>query len=233
MDGGMRHRPPTTARVAAVLSEGGLKQRRLAAVLVAAALCAPAASGTATYGKGDPVTINGRVTDAEGAPVAGVTVLLEVSRDKFRWRKLRKVKGNTLQVPVISSADGAYRHDWRWDGYYNTFALAVALPVPAPGGEALEVLHRFEITQPVMQGSPVEVPLALEDSSHLGWLRRFSDGRASAEEVRVYRELGRPDRVDLAADDAAAWWYFEAGKVYRFAAGLLGEIETFEPVTPP
>ena len=218
--------------------DGGLKPRPAAASLAAGAWLLAlwtlaASAGGATYGKGDTVTISGRVTDSEGAPVDGVTVLLEVSRTSFSWRKFRKVTGNTLQIPVISGADGRYRHDWRWDGYYNTFALVVALPVPARGGEELEALRRFEITQPVMQGSPVDVPLMIEDVRYLGWLRRFSDGRASAEEKRVYRELGRPDRIDFAGGDAAAWWYFAAGKVYRFAQGVLEEVETFDPVTPP
>ena len=217
--------------------DGGLRPRRRSARLATGA-CLLAlwtlAGGAAAagYGKGDTVTISGRVTGPEGAPVAGVTVLLEVSRTSFSWRKFRKVTGNTLQIPAISGTDGRYRHDWRWDGYYNTFALAVALPVPASGGEEL-VLRRFEITQPVMQGTPVDAPLVVEDVRYLGWLRRFSDGSASGEEKRVYRELGRPDRIDFSGGDAAAWWYFAAGKVYRFARGVLEEVETFDPVAPP
>ena len=221
--------------------DGGVRGARPVAVLAAAVLWAllwallwvlPAAAGPAAYGKGDPVTISGRVTGPEGRPIGQVTVLLEVSRNRFDWRRFRRATGDTLQIPVLSEADGQYRHDWRWDGYYDTFQLAVALPVPTAVGDAFEVLHRVEITQPVMQGSPVVVPIVVEDVRYLGWLRRFSDGSASAEEKRVYRELGRPDRLDFAGADAAAWWYFAAGKVYRFAAGELEEVETFDPVAP-
>lgn len=221
--------------------DGGVKGARSAAMLAAGALwglvwalawAPPVAAGAADYGKGDPVTISGRVSGPEGQPVGQVTVLLEVSRTRFDWRRFRRAKGSTLQIPVISAADGQYRHDWRWDGYYNTFELAVALPVPTGGGEAFEVLHRVEITQPVRQGSPVVVPIVVDDLRYLGWLRRFSDGSASAEEKRVYRDLGRPDRIDFAGADAAAWWYFAAGKVYRFAAGVLEEVESFDPVKP-
>lgn len=212
----------------------GRRGWRLAAVLAATSCCALATiAGAAPYGKGDTVTISGRVSDVDGAPVASVTVLLELSRNSFSWRKLRRVRGNTLQIPVISAADGQYRHDWRWDGFYNTFELVVALPVPAEGGEEFEVVRRFEITQPVMQGSPVTVPLVIRDARYLGWLRRFSDGSAGAEEKRVFRELGKPDRIDFAADDAAAWWYFAAGKVYRFAQGALEEVEAFDPIEAP
>ena len=99
-------------------------------------------------------------------------------------------------------------------------------------GKEFDVVRRFEITQPVMQGGPVEVPLVIEDVTYLEWLRRFSDGSASAEETRVYLDLGRPDRLDFTGE-RAAWWYFAAGKVYRFAAGALEEVESFDPVAPP
>ena len=209
--------------------DGGLRKRLLGSVLAAALLPAPAIADAA-YRKGDTVTISGQVTDPDGAPVGNVTVLLELSRTRFQLRSFRRVKGNTLRIPVIAAADGRYRHDWRWDGYYNTFALAVAMPVPREGRDDFEVLRRFEITQPVNQGGPVEVPLVIEDTTYLNWLRRFVDGRASSEEVRVFRELDTPDRIDHGTGDAWAWWYFEAGKVYRFRDGALEELETFEPV---
>ncbi len=43
--------------------------------------------------------------------------------------------------------------------------------------------------------------------------------------------MGRPDRFD-GEGETAAWWYFEAGKVYRFRAGALEQVEHFEPIKP-
>ncbi len=223
MDGGLK---------VGIAVGGRVRGGRLAVWFTLSFWVLAAAAGAASYDKGDTVTISGRVSDSAGQPVGRVTVLLEVSRTSFSWRKLRRTRGNILQIPVISEADGQYRHDWRWDGYYNTFELVVALPVPAAGGEKLEEVRRFEITQPVLQGSPVVVPLVIEDAAYLGWLRRFSDGSASAEEVRVLVDLGKPDRLDFEGDDAA-WWYFAAGKVYRFDGGVLDEVESFDPVASP
>jgi len=193
----------------------------------------PAFAARAPYSKGDPVTITGRVTDSDGKPVANVTVLLELSRKAFQLRKLRRIKGNTLRVPVNTTADGGFRHDWQWDGYYNTFELAVAMPTLRGGHDQFEVIHRTEITQPILQGRPVNHPIVLEDTSYLEWFRRFLDGRASAEEKRVFDEMGRPGRIDVHGDEAYAWWYFEAGKVYRFRAGALEQIEPFDPIGSP
>lgn len=207
--------------------------RATLAMLAALALAlpwAPDAGAEARYRKGDTVTISGRVTNPSGKPLAGVTVLLELSRTSFKLREMRRTKTNTLRIPAITDADGRYRHDWRWDGFYNTFELAAAMPVRTEGGDDFEVLKRVEITQPVGQGSPVETPIVVENTVYLDWLRRFLDGRASSEEKRVFREMGKPDRIDRREGDSWAWWYFEAGKVYRFAGGALEEVETFEPV---
>lgn len=194
-------------------------------------LAAPAADARGPYKKGDHISISGRVTDGEGRALSQVTVLLELSRTSFRLTRFQRVKSDTLKIPVIADARGRYEHTWRWDGYYNTFELAVALP--AGRDDAFEVVHRFEITSQVEQGSPVSVPLVVEDTSYLSWLRRFVDGQASAEEHRVFEEMGRPGRIDSHGDEVYAWWYFEAGKVYRFRDGEIEQIEPFEPIKQP
>ncbi len=207
--------------------------RPLIAVLACALLWgADAAECKAPYKKGDHVAISGKVTDGGGQSVGQVTVLLELSRTGFRLSRFKRVKSDTLQIPVIASSDGRYEHTWRWDGYYNTFELAVALPVRQGGRDAFEVVHRLEITPQVEQGSPVTVPLVVKDTAYLRWLSRFVDGRAGAEERRVFEQLGRPDRIDSHGEEVFAWWYFEAGKVYRFRDGEIEQIEPFEPIKP-
>ncbi|MEM7587275.1 MAG: hypothetical protein AAF560_28065 [Acidobacteriota bacterium] len=206
--------------------------RWLVAVLTAALVC-PISAADYRYSKGDDVTIQGRVVDSNGVGVASATVLLELSRTKFQILQFKKVKSSTLRIPVTSGDQGQYLHKWRWDGFYNTFELAVAMPVTIDGREDYEVVHRVEITPQVRQGSPVEASLVLQDTDYLEWLRRFSNGLASSEEKRIFQELGRPDRIDAYDEGAFAWWYFQIGKVYRFRKGEIEQIEPFDPIQPP
>ncbi len=213
--------------------------RLLVAVLAAALLWAPLTAAGSVHRKGDHVLFSGQVTGADGGlPVGNVTVLLELSRNSFSLRRFKQVKKNTLRIPVTATVDGQYFHDWRWDGYYNTFELAVA--VPSPDGD-YEVLYRADVTKRVRESAPQEeggrsfavvTPLVIQGIGDLGWLRRLLSDDAGDEEKRVFREMGRPDRVDVHDGGAAAWWYFEAGKVYRFRDGALEQVEHFEPIQP-
>ncbi len=191
-----------------------------------------------TLRKGDHVLFSGQVTGTDGNPVGNVTVLLELSRTSFNIRRFKKVKKNTLRVPVTTTVDGRYLHDWRWDGYYNTFELAVAIP---EGRDDFEILHRVDVTDKVREGVlpkdgirnlAVVTPLVVEGTGDLGWLRELVGGTAGEDERRIFREMGQPDRVDRHEDGASAWWYFEAGKVYRFRDGALELTEDFEPIKP-
>lgn len=202
--------------------------------LLVTGMAAPLAA-RAPYRTGDTVRINGRVTGADGGPLGEVTVLLEVSRTAFKLRRFRREKGDTLQVSVTADEDGRFAIDWRWDSYYNTFELAVALPVRRDGRDSVEIFTRVDVTEKVRAGSPVSVALEVENSGYLQWLREFLAGLASEDEIRIYREMGRPDRVDKDEGGEApesAWWYFEAGRVYRFRAGELEQVTHFEPVKP-
>ncbi len=219
--------------------------RGVLALILIAVLWHPQARGGA-HRKGDHILFSGQVVGNDGAPVANVTVLLELSRTTFSMRRFKQVKKNTLRIPVTATIEGRYLHDWRWDGYYNTFELAVALPMKtgvdaSPGHGEFEILHRSDVTEAVVRGVPLEggsqdiavvTPLVIEDAGDLGWLRGLLDGSAGAEESRVFHQMGRPDRVDTHEGGAMAWWYFEAGKVYRFRDGALEQVEHFEPIKP-
>ncbi len=222
----------------------GVPALTLAAALILIALSwNPRAEG-ATHHKGDHVLFSGQVTGTDGEPVANVTVLLELSRSTFSMRRFKRIKKNTMRIPVTATVDGRYLHDWRWDGYYNTFELAVAVPVKrnAAGHDDFEILHRTDVTERVRLTAPpkegkrdivVVTPLVVEQTGDLAWLRGLLGGSAGAEENRVFREMGRPDRVDTHEGESTAWWYFEAGKVYRFRAGALEQVEHFEPIKSP
>ncbi len=218
-----------------------------AAVIGALLLAIPASAQTTppaaaqpgtTLRKGDHVLFSGQVTGADGKPVGNVTVLLELSRTSFNLRRFKQVKKNTLRVPVTATVDGQYLHEWRWDGYYNTFELAVAIP---DGSDDFEILHRIDVTEKVREGAlpkdgvrnlAVVTPLVVEGTGDLGWLRELDSGTAGDDERQIFREMGQPDRVDRHDDGASAWWYFEAGRVYRFRDGALELTENFEPIKP-
>ncbi len=215
---------------------------RAAAVLAAfglALLTATEADGR-TYKRGEVISISGRVTGADGQPLANVSVVLEVSRHRFKLGRIFQrgkpsAKSDTLRIPTAAGQDGSYSFNWRWDPFYDTFELAVALPVRQGGQESFEVFHRKDATALIRQGNPVAVALVIEDGAFLSWLRRFFSDLASDDERRVFDQLGLPDRIDeleRSGGTEVSWWYFEAGKVYRFRGGTLAEVEDFEPVAP-
>lgn len=59
----------------------------------------------------------------------------------------------------------------------------------------------------------------------------------SADEKRIYEEMGKPDRVDRlelsGGEEEVAWWYFERGRSYHFRAGRLEQVVEFDPVGSP
>ncbi|MEE8524859.1 MAG: carboxypeptidase-like regulatory domain-containing protein, partial [Thermoanaerobaculia bacterium] len=77
-------------------------KRRAQTAAIAAALAAvlvlTLSSPAAAYRRGEYVTISGRVTDLDGTPLAGVTVLLEPSRRVFKLSKMFKPKRNREQT---------------------------------------------------------------------------------------------------------------------------------------
>lgn len=225
--------------------DGGLirgpspRLRRMAIALVAASLALPAFGELPffhhkePYRKGQMVTVRGQVIGARGRPLAGVSVLFEASRNAFRLKKLRREVSDTLQVPAVADDDGRFSFDWRWDPYYNVFALAVALPVRQGGRETYETFYRLEITGQVTRANPLDVGLVLPDTAATAELRAFLESVKSDDEKRVFQEMGWPDRVDTGKTDYdpdRSWWYFEAGEVYRFRDGKLDRVDHFDPV---
>lgn len=215
---------------------------RLAATALAAVLAAGAATLDALpffdrspYRKGDPVTVSGRVTDGAGRALAGATVLLEVSRRAFRLSRLGRETTGSLRLPATADAAGNFRLDWRWDPYYNEFALLVAFPVREAGRDVYEIFHRQSITGQIRSGGPLDVSLVLADTAAYDALTAFLASLESDDEKRVYRELGRPDRIDAGQahyDPDRTWWYFAAGRAYRFRDGRLDQVVRFEPIPP-
>jgi len=204
-------------------------------VLLAILLLAVASTAAAAkpHRKGETITVSGRVIDGDGEPLAGVPVLLEVSREAFRLRHLRRETRPPVRIAGRTDERGAFSLEWIWDGYHNRFALLVALQEE---GDALEVFARHDLSTEILGGQgAVTTVLTVPDASLLRWAARLEAGRLSDDERRVYARMGRPERVDVSRRDEvtdSSWWYFARGKVFRFFDGTLAEEMDFEPVEP-
>ena len=190
--------------------------------------------GEKPYADGTEITITGQVADLSGNPVADVTVeLFAIRRAVKLGRKTNEIE-REVSVSTTTNERGEYTLPWTWYRYYNEFALEAHLAVPT-GKDSFrkEVLARTELNNRIEQGSPVIVPLTVTDPEFLNTFRAFVTGLDSDDEQRVYREVGRPDKVDvLELPDRVeqAWWFFRYGQVYRFIDGRLDQVERFEPI---
>jgi hypothetical protein len=226
---------PTTA-------EPGPARRRAAAAAAWTALALLAASpGRAAlpwslpFDEGETVRFMGTVTDAEGRAIQGIDVALVAANRKFDFRALTRVPDDVARRDARTDARGEYAIDWPWDSRYREFTIVVFVPVRGPGGEeAIRELARVDVGKRLRQGSPVLAALTVENAAAFYALRDFVAGLSSEDEQRVYAEAGRPDSVERreGAVREAAWWYYGLGRVYRFRAGRLEEVERFDPVRP-
>jgi len=208
--------------------------RRLVAVVALAltTLLASAPAAEARRVSGESIEIRGIVTDAGGQPLDDVRVVLEASRTVFSLREFRPVARDTVRVTAVTNASGSYSLRWPWDSFYNHFELVAGVPVRTASGEELQVLERKEITRRLGRDGEVTVPIVVEHASFIRNLRRFLATVDSADEQRVHREQGRPDRIEISGG-AESWWYFDRGRRYDFRDGRLIEVKTFDPVRRP
>jgi hypothetical protein len=188
------------------------------------------------YDDGDRIRLTGLVTDAEGRPIPGLQVVLEAGRRYFSLRELRRTEKDVERVGAVTNAQGEYSLEWTWDDYFNHFELLAGVNVRHARAEALEVLEREDVSKRVLAGSPVVVSVVVHNRAFVDRLRDFVASVQSADERRVYDEQGTPDdvkRVDYAGLPRAvevSWWYFDAGRVYRFRGGRLEQVDRFDPV---
>jgi hypothetical protein len=209
----------------------------LALVAAGALLLAGAAPAHAAhYAQGEKIQFIGVVADRQGRPLQGVRVVLEASRSYFNLREFRRSEKDTRRVSGESDAKGEYSIEWPWDGYYNHFKLVAGVPVRKGKEETFHVLDEVEVTDRVGSGAPVVSTLEVRDRAFLDHLRDFLSSLRSEDERRVYDDMGTPDDVKRihysGSSDSTevTWWYFEAGKVYRFRDGRLEQVADFSPV---
>lgn len=222
-----RQRPSTAALVTACTA--------LVLALLLAALPASALPrlGRGGYEQGQRVEVTGLVTDPEGRPLQDVRVVLELAREVFSFRQFQRVEKRVTPVTATTNARGEYTIVFPWDDFYNSFEVAVGVPVRGRRGEKFIALERVDLTRRIEKGSPVVATVVVQNASFIRNLREFVASVDSADERRVYEQLGRPDRVKVTKypnQTETAWWYFESGRVYRFVDGRLQGSETFDPV---
>jgi hypothetical protein len=209
----------------------------LAASLLATALM-PGVSplAAASYAQGERIQLTGVVTDREGQPLANVRVVLEATRTYFSVRHLRREQGEMRRVSTTTNGQGEYSLDWPWDSYFNHFELVVGVPVRKARTERVEELERVDVTRRAQAGSPVVSAIVVQNAQFIRKLREFVASVQTTDEHRVYDEMGRPDKVERVQYPGwleVSWWYFDAGRVYRFRDGRLEQVVPFEPVKAP
>ncbi len=183
--------------------------------------------------RGEKVVFTGLATDASGRPLQKVQVILESARRKFLARKLRRETVDTFRVSTETDGDGAYTITWPWNDYYNHYELLVAIPYRKGHQETLQILARYEITDKAKDGNPVVSSLVVADTTFLNTLRRFLADLDTEDERDLYQRMGKPDKVENVGSRGeveSSWWYFDAGRVFRFEAGDLVQEKSFDPV---
>jgi hypothetical protein len=208
------------------------------AIMAIMAIATPGARPAAAtpYNDNERVQFTGVVSDPAGKPVPGVRVVVEVARRYLSLRQLRRAEKDARRVGASTNAQGEYTIEWPWDGYFNHFQLLAGVSVRHGREEHLEVLESEDVTERVLAGSPVVSAIVIHDRGVVDRLRDFVASVRSEDQRRVYEEMGVPEdvkRVSYAGrqqETEVSWWYFEAGRVYRFRDGRLDQVERFDPV---
>ena len=204
-------------------------------------LSAPApATADSPYREGEIIEITGAVTDADGNAQAGKTVVLQVYRrtsglGSLNPRQFGRSKKGLVDRTTTTEADGRYLLQWPWHDYYNRFELSVGDFT----AEGFEVIEKVDLSRRMPRGSPVIISFILGDGSSAPVAESSPAATATgvtavnAAQQSVLEREGEPDLVDtldLPHGREITWWYFGAGKAYRFLDGELSDELAFDPV---
>lgn len=208
--------------------------RRITALMVLASVGALlwAAPAEGKRKNGEIVRITGQVLDPDGQPVDGVIVVLAATKSSYSFLKRQKTVEPPLRQTAAVDARGRFELEWHWDRYYNDFTLFAGLEVSRGGAPGFERLTSEQnISDRLKLEGPTHVTLTLNQHGYADWLKRFLTDRSSPDEEKIFREVGRPDRIRTHGRESS-WWYFELGTVYRFENGKLEQVIHFDPMTP-
>jgi hypothetical protein len=199
-------------------------------------LLAASPLAAARISQGERVQVTGVVTDPQGRPISNVRVSFEATRTYFSVRSFQRTQTEEVRrVTATTDAGGQFTIDWPWDNYFNHFELVAGVPVRKARKETLVELAREDITRRFQGSGPVVTSLVVQNKNaqFVTKLREFVASVQSDDERKVYDEMGRPDkveRVQYPGRTEVSWWYFDAGRVYRFKDGRLEQVVPFEPV---
>jgi hypothetical protein len=205
----------------------------LCLVITAAAL--EPATAAPPYEEGATVVVTGVITDNSGLPQTNIKVVLEASRNMFRFTNFSKKKREPARLASITSSKGEYSIDWKWHDYYNHFELVVGITIRKDQTDHFEELSREDLSRRMLQGTPVVSAVTIDDIRPVSQQREFLAEVDSPEEKQVYANMGQPDRLDqleYSGHLESTWWYFAQGNAYRFQDGVIQEVIHFAPVLP-
>lgn len=202
---------------------------------VVLAVGAPIVVTAGPYVEGDFIEIAGTVADASGVPIPDVHVIFRAAKKSFSVSKFGNATRDEVQQRTETDPHGQFNFRWRWVDYYNRYEILVVIPRRSAAGDSFDILSQLDISKRIRKGSPVVVALTVEEGEFLDNLRDFLATIDTEDEKRIYDEMGNPDRVQTIehpTHDEISWWYFKAGKAYRFRDGELQQVVHFDPVTP-
>lgn len=217
-------------------------RRSLTATLVALSVSlfllwpASDAGAARSFARGQRVVFEGLVRDARGEPIPGIRVVLEASRSARKVPGVKRASKGLTRVATLTGEGGAYRIEWEWHEYYNSFRLlVVAGSGREPPAEDPGIVATVELGRLGGDSATIVTPLTVSDSTFVREHREFVASLGAADPRRIYEEMGKPDRVQRmrrGLSEEMSWFYFERGRVYRFLDGALAESEDFDPVKP-
>lgn len=179
--------------------------------------------------------IAGTVTAANGKALSGLRVVLEASNREFDFRSLQRVKRNTFRRSGETDQKGNFELRWNRDSLFNYFELLIGMNVRVPEGTQFYTLERVPLAIDLTTEGPLEVDVTVADTAFLERYKSFVAALDTDDERQTFDRMGVPakiDRLRLSTHEETTWWYFEAGKGFRFRGGRLAETFDFEPVTP-
>lgn len=217
--------------------EASTPGRSLPAVLLVLLVFFPctAPMTAADEGPASPLTVTGSVLDAAGQTLEGLQVVLTASKVSLSIKPFGRVPRKFSERTVLTNKNGEFTVQWPWERGYNRFELKVGVPYRDGAGDRLYVLETRDLTKRVKASRSVVVMVQIVDTSFIEARKRFMETLVSADQRRIYQELGQPQRADTVntgEQTEVTWWYFKVGRLYRFADGELIEEKDFEAVTP-
>ncbi len=186
--------PPAITALAALTAITALTEMVAIVGAVGIAACTATPAAASPYGDGEHVRFTGLVTDAGGKPMAGVEVALEAAQSHLSLREMRRVETDARRVLATTNAQGEYTIEWPWDEYFDHFHLLAGVTVRHGRAESLQVLEREDVSDRVEAGSPVVSAIVIHDRGLIARVHEFVAWVRSADEHRVYEEMGDPRR---------------------------------------